>query len=212
MKKTIQMVLLGLCIGLGAQFPVQADPAPAEPREIFIPAEGGDPIYSEQYGSGDHVLILVHMNNGRPADWKDAAQKLAAQGFQAVAVGMNVDTVLRSVKHFQKTGAKKISLIGASRGADVVGNAAKQLPPGTLHRVIMLSAWDLSGTDAIPGEKMFAHSKNEKDSNWMQDKFDKASEPKKLLVLEGYGHGLRIFKDETEGKKLFGEIVAFLKK
>jgi len=211
MKTIVKSILAGSLLVFLSVAAYAADVAAVDPREVKIPADDGDPIYSEQYGAGTHVLILVHMNNGRPSDWKEQAQKLAGLGFYAVAIPMDTNAVVRTVRHFQKSGVKKISLIGASRGADAVGNAAKQLPPGTLHRVIMLSAWDISGTDAITGEKMFAHSKNEKDSNWMLEKFNKANEPKKLLVLEGRNHGLRIFEDETEGKKLFEAIVSFLK-
>lgn len=188
----LKNLLLGLaCIALtgGAAAQVEAD------------IKAGDNIVSAMMmGEGDHVVIALHGAGGNDRRFffidkgGQMGQALAKAGFRVIAVnwsgqaGGGFGEVAAAIAHAKETGAKKISLMGHSRGGELAANYAKQQPDGTFDTVIQFSSVDDQGLPMAKTKKLFAYNKYDRWANWQPAAFDKSVEPKQKIELGGGGH------------------------
>src|SRR6185436_38709 len=118
---------------------------PAQTREsVSFPTPDGGTIHGDVYGKGDRGVGVVLAHGGRftRAGWAKQAEALAGAGFRVLAIdyrgegesrggpktraaddGLRFD-VLGAVRYLKKTGAKTVSIVGASMGADAAAEAS----------------------------------------------------------------------------------------
>jgi esterase/lipase len=207
--------------------------APAGAQELVsFPTQDGGLIYADLYGEGDRAVVLAHGGRFDKASWEKQARVLAKAGFRVLALGfrgygqsrgpgdsqplaapLHFD-VLAAVRYLRSTGAKTVSVVGASMGGAAAADASIQAP-SEIDRVVLLAAWADGPPEKLGGRKLFIVSRHDTRGDGVvrldriREKYEKTPEPKELVVLDGSAHAQFIFETD-QGERLLGEILRFL--
>ena len=190
-------------------------------------------IHGDLYGHGPRAVILTHGGRFHKESWKPQALALANAGFMVLSIGFrgdhanpdgtpgsfgsdaeNAADVLAAVAYLHSIGAKSISAIGGSLGGDAVGNADAQSPPGTFDRIVILAAEGGDTPEKLTGRKLFILARDDSNGSGprlpgITTHYEKAPQPKKLVLLDGTAHAQFLF-DTPQGPRLLEEILHFL--
>jgi len=206
---------------------------PASPERVSFPTQDGGLIYADMYGKGDRGVVLAHGARFNKESWEKQARELAKAGFRAVAIdfrgygksrggkeaqlpdeGRRFD-VLAAVRYLRKTGAKSVAVVGGSMGGNAAAEASVLAEPGEIDRLVLLAHGGIGQPEKMKGRKLFIVTKGDPGPGdkprltTIRAQYDKTSEPKELLILEGSAHAQMIFATE-QGEKLMREILRFL--
>lgn len=204
---------------------------PAQQPVSFRTVDGWT-IHADRYGSGEHAVVLVHGGRFTKESWSPQARLLVQAGFRVLAIDMrgfgasragppSLDPgfgspldVLAGVRHLREEGARTISVIGASMGADAAAGASIEADPGEIDHLVLLAGSAGEPPAALKGRKLFVVT--ELDANAaglrlprIRHQFEAAGDPKELLVLEGDAHAQYIFRTD-QSSRLMSEILRFL--
>jgi len=115
---------------LSLQSPAWA-PGCAAGCDVSFPTEDGGRVAALSLGQGRHAVVLVPGGRFTRESWHDQSNRLAVRGFRVLAIalrgrgktlpgsdpnGHRFD-VLAAVRHARQTGAKTVTVIGASWAA-----------------------------------------------------------------------------------------------
>ena len=151
-------------------------------------------------GEGDHVVIALHGGSGTNRGFffspcgGQMGRKLANAGFRVIAVtwpgrtGTGFIEVGTAIAHARETGARKISLMGHSRGGELAADYARAEVDGTFDTVIEFSSVNDKGLPMTKTKKLFAFNKNDPHARWQPTAFEKSADPKQKIELGGGGH------------------------
>ena len=191
-------------------------------------------IHADLYGHGPRAIILAHGGRFHKESWKPQVLTLANAGFTVLSVGFrgdhanpdgtpgsfgsdaeNAADVLAAVAYLHSIGAKTISAIGGSLGGDAVGNADTQSPPGTFDHIVILASEGGAAPEKLTGRKLFILARDDVGGDGprlpeITSHYEKAPQPKKLVILDGSAHAQFLF-DTPQGPRLLNEILNFLK-
>lgn len=206
---------------------------PFDPAHVSFSTQDGGTIYADVYGKGSHAVILAHGMRFNKESWADQAKILAAKGFRVIAFDfrsygrssgpgqkdvwtapLKLD-VLAAVRYARKSGAKAVSVIGASMGGWAAADADIESQPGEIDRLVLLAATVDGPPEKLKGRKLFIVSRNDVGADnqprlaQIQAQFEKAPEPKELIVLDGSAHAQFIFQTK-QSERLMREILRFL--
>lgn len=219
---------------------VDPDPTPAvtkletaSPQAVSFPTPDGGLIYANEYGRGDRGVVLVHGGRFNKESWREQAPVLARAGFRVLAIdlrgygksrggsepkdrddGHYLD-ILGAVRYLRGTGAKTVSVVGASFGGGAAAKAAVEAAPGEIDRLILLAHSPIEQPERIKGRKLFITTRGDFSGGGVlrlpsiRDQYVKSPEPKELVILEGSAHAQHIFGTE-QGERLMREIQRFL--
>ncbi len=189
-------------------------------------------IEADLYGHGSRGVILAHGGQFHKESWKKQAEVLANSGFLVLAVSFrgdhfnpdgspgsfgetadNVTDVLAGVACLKHAGASTIFAVGASMGGDAVGEANAQSAPGVISRTVFLGS---SGGDApakLTGRKLYIVAREDRSGDGLRlpgitDHYQRAPQPKQLVILDGKAHAQFLF-DTDQGTRALAEIVNF---
>ena len=168
------------------------------------------------YGQGDHVVIGIHGLNQNRTFFKEYADEFAKAGFRVITFNWSSDRgagfkeLGAAVKFAREQGAKKISLLGTSRGAELAANYARAQPDGEFDTLVLFSNIDDKGIPLAKTKKLFIYSKYDSKANWTPAVMDKSAEPKQLIELDGGGHG--IAASVSKKADLMQDVIAALKR
>jgi pimeloyl-ACP methyl ester carboxylesterase len=185
--------------------------APAEPNEVSFQTVDGGTVFADVYGTGDRAVILAHGVRFNKESWKDQATQLASSGFRVIAIDfrgygksrggpnarpgfedMYMD-VLGAVRYARETGAKTVAVVGGSMGGFASANAAVHSKPGEIDRLVMLAHPPIQHPERIAVPTLFVTSEGDSLAPQVRDQYQKAPEPKELLLLPGSAHAQNIF-------------------
>lgn len=185
-------------------------------REFDI-KQGDTMVSALGYGKGDHVLILLpgasQGSNPDKNSLRGRASEIANEnaGIRVISISWSgPGDVAAAVRFAKETGAKKISLLGHSRGAEMAGRFASSQPDGEFDTIILLSSSDDQGIPLAKSKKLFVYNKGDSLARWTPSSFEKSAEPKELIALNGSGHGSSDLKSQRPS--LIADIVATLKR
>ena len=205
---------------------VQGKPA------VSFPTPDGGTIHGDVYGTGDRGVVLAHGGKFTRDGWAKQAQALAEAGFRALAIdyrgegesrggpktrasddGLRFD-VLGAVRYLKTTGAKTVSIVGASMGADAAAEASIESDPGEIDRIVFLAGGGYAPSEMIKGRKLFILARDDANAEGprllrIQKAYDVARQPKELVILDGSAHAQFLF-DTDQGDRLMKEILRFL--
>jgi len=138
---TLVSVVLAGCVG---------------PRRVSFPTQDGGVVHADVYGDYERAVVLAHGGRFNKESWASQAHELAKQGFRVVAIdfrgrglsrggtgvgsggdGVHFD-VLAAVDYLRRTGAKTVSVVGASFGGWAAAGAAVAAP-GEIDRIVLLA-------------------------------------------------------------------------
>jgi len=122
--------------------------------------------------------------------------------------------VLAGVRYLRKSGAKKVSVVGASMGGGAAGDASILSEPGEINRLVFLGAAPNGPAEKLKAPSLFIVARDDANADGLRlpgirAQYEKAPEPKELVILEGSAHAQFLFQTD-QGEKVMREILRFL--
>ena len=232
------LLILCLCTG-NAQTPAPAPSLSAtlfekKPKiqHVSFATQDGGLIYADLYGEGDRGAVLAHGGRFTKESWQPQAQELARAGFHVLAFDFrgfgqshgpgdsDMDTapmwldVLAAVRYLRRNGAKTVAIVGGSFGGSAAADASIASQPGEINGLVLLAA-DWNGpAERIKVPLLVIVARDDANDEGLRLPrirawFDKAPQPKKLLVLEGSAHAQFLFQTD-QSDRVMREVLQFL--
>jgi pimeloyl-ACP methyl ester carboxylesterase len=177
-------------------------------------------------------LVLAHGGQFTKESWEPQAKRFAAAGFRVLAFDFrgfgnshgpgekDFDSapfqldVLAAVRYLSGAGAKSVSVIGGSFGGAAAGDASIVSRPGEIKSLVMLGAAPNEPAEKLKSASLFIVARDDANGGGprlpgIQKQFDKAPEPKKLVVLDGSAHAQFLFQT-SQSERVMREILVFL--
>ena len=209
--------------------------SPAQVKSVTIPAPDGGAVAADGYGTGERAVILAHGGRFDRTSWRKQADVLADRGFRVLAIDFRASVasrkgeetpclydasclakdVLAAVRYLRLDGAKQVSIVGGSLGGGAAAQASIEAQAGEIDRIVLLAHMLIDEPERMKGRKLFITARNDLSGSGkprlegIRAQFDRAPEPKQLVILEGAAHAQFIF-DSDQGQRLLDEIVRFL--
>jgi len=204
----------------------------AAQRTVSFPTEDGGSVYADVYGEGDSGIVLAHGGRFNKESWAQQARTLALAGFRVLALDfrgygksrgpgdsdpmsapLHLD-VLAAVRYLRKTGAKSVSVVGGSMGAGAAGDASIASRPGEIARLVLLGGSPNGPAEKLKSATLFIVARDDSSGDGprlprIQQQYDKAPQPKALIILEGSAHAQYLFQT-NQGERVMREILRFL--
>ncbi len=122
--------------------------------------------------------------------------------------------MLAAVRYLKAHGAKTVSVVGGSFGGAAAGDASIQSAPGEIDRVVFLGAAPGRSADKLHSRSLFIVARDDANAAGprlpgIQAQYEKAPQPKELIVLDGSAHAQFLFQTDQSARVL-REIVRFL--
>jgi pimeloyl-ACP methyl ester carboxylesterase len=222
--------LLALAVAISSLL-ILSSLASAQER-VSLSTQDGGLIYADIYGKGARGVVLAHGGRFNKESWEKQALVLAKAGFRVLAFdfrgygqsrgsaqaerpddGRRFD-VLAAVRYLRRMGAKTVSVVGASMGGDYAAEAA-EAEPGEIDRLVLLAAGAYTSLKQMKGRKLFILTRDDFMGEKIprlpkiRERYERASDPKEMVLLEGSAHAQSIFATE-QGERLMREILRFL--
>jgi dienelactone hydrolase len=194
-------------------------PRAQEPVSFLTTA--GESVRGEIQGAGGRgVVVVAHGGYSSIEAWRLQAQTIAAAGFRVLVfetragaelreTGKETDClydpacmaldVLAAVRYFREAGAMSIYVMAGSAGGGAAAHASVASDVGEIDGLVLLAPMVIENPDRMKGRKLVITTRDDSNSDGprlpgIQQQFDRAPEPKRLLVLEGSAHAQRIFE------------------
>src|SRR5712692_34261 len=142
-------------------------------ERVSFPTQDGGLIYADMYGNGNHGVVLAHGGRFNKESWEKQALALTAAGFRVLAIDfrgygqsrgpgdsdpmsapLHLD-VLAAVRYLRKSGAKTVSVVGASMGGGAAGDASILSEPGEINRLVFLGAAPNGPAEKLKAPSLF---------------------------------------------------------
>jgi len=203
----------------------------AAQERVSLPTEDGGLIFAELYGKGERAVVLAHGGRFSLESWDKQARMLVAAGFRVLSIefrgegkshggavataadeGRYLD-ILSAIQYLRQRGSKAVSVVGASMGGDYAAEAA-QASPAAIDRLVLLAAGAYTTVTRMKGPKLYILAREDANAAGPRlpkilERYKDASEPKKLVLLEGSSHAQFLFQTD-QAARLEREILQFL--
>ena len=204
----------------------------AKAEHVSFATEDGATIYADLYGQGDRGVVLAHGGRFTKESWQPQAQKLARAGYRVLAFDfrgfgkshgpgdsdmftapMHLD-VLGAVRYLRSNGAKVVSVVGGSFGGAAAADASIASKPGEIDRLVLLAAEGNGPAERIKAPLLEIVAQDDANDEGLRLPrirawFDKAPQPKELIVLDGSAHAQFLFQTK-QADRVIKEILRFL--
>jgi len=204
----------------------------AAQKTVSFPTEDGGVIYADVYGEGGRAVVLAHGGRFNKESWEKQARTLASAGFRVLALDfrgygksqgpgqsapmsapLHLD-VLGAVRYLRKTGAKSVSVVGASMGAGAAGDASIASQPGEIDSLVFLGGAPNGPAEKLESPTLFIVARDDRSGDGprlpgIRQQYDKAPQPKSLVILEGSAHAQYLFQTD-QAERVMREILQFL--
>ncbi len=199
---------------------------------VSFPTEDGGVVFADLYGASEQGVVLAHGGRFNKESWAPQARRLQAAGFEVLAIDFRgygkshgpgdkdpMDAplekdVLAAVRYLHGAGAKSVSIVGGSMGGGAAGDASIASRPGEIDRIVMLGAAPNGPAEKLKSPALFIVARDDTSGDGprlpgIKAQYEKAPQPKKLVVLEGSAHAQFLFQTD-QGERVMGEILAWL--
>lgn len=204
----------------------------AAQKTVSFPTEDGGVVFADVSGEGDRAVVLAHGGRFNKESWEKQARILAAAGFRVLALDfrgygkskgpgdttpmdapLHLD-VLAAVRYLRANGAKTVSIVGGSMGGGAAGDASIASPPGEIDRIVFLGAHPNGPAEKLKCPTLFIVARDDASADGprvpgIRAKYEKAPEPKELIILDGSAHAQFLFQTD-QGERVMREILRFL--
>jgi len=205
--------------------------APSQTTVSFATDDGGT-VCADVYGQGIKGVVLAHGGRFEKESWHEQALTLASAGFQVLAIdfrgygcskGPGLQSfdgapyekdVLAAVLYLKAHGVRTVSVVGGSFGGAAAGDASIKSAKGEIDRVVLLGAAPNLPADGLKSRTLFIVAREDSNESGLRlpgirAQYEKAPQPKELIVLDGSAHAQFLFQTE-QGARVMREIVRFL--
>lgn len=204
-----------------------------EPRLVSFATSDGGLVHAHLYGESGRGVVLAHGGRFDKESWATQARTLSQAGFRVLAIdfrgygdsrggtrsadpydGLELD-VLAAVATLRQAGATSVSLVGGSMGGGAAAEASVVAEPGAIDRIVLLAHSPIEHPERMKGRKLFITCRDDPNADGsprltrIRDQYERAPEPKQLVILEGSAHAQFIFATD-QGERLMEEILRFL--
>lgn len=199
---------------------------------VNFPTADGGVVFADVYGSASRAVVLAHGGRFDKESWAPQAKRLVAAGFEVLALDFrgygkshgpgqgNLDNapleldVLAAVRYLHRGGVKEVSVVGASMGGTAAGDASIASEPGEIDRLVLLGAAPGKSADRLKTPVLFIVARDDSSAEGLRlpgirKQFERAPQPKKLIVFEGSAHAQYLFQT-GQGERVMREILRFL--
>jgi len=204
----------------------------AAQKAVSFQTEDGGVVYADVYGEGDRGVVLAHGGRFNKESWGKQARTLASAGFRVLALDfrgygksqgpgqsdslsapLHLD-VLAAVRYLRQTGAKSVSVVGGSMGAAAAGDASIASRPGEIDRLVFLGGSPNGPAGKLKSSSLFIVARDDASADGprlprIQEQYEKAPQPKTLVILDGSAHAQYLFQTD-QGERVMREILHFL--
>jgi pimeloyl-ACP methyl ester carboxylesterase len=203
----------------------------AAQQATSFPTDDGGLISAQLYGKGSRGVVLAHGGRFTKESWHDQAEKLAAHGFHVLAFDFrgvggsrgpgqaDFDTapfdkdLIAAVRYLKAQGAATVSVVGGSFGGGAAGDAAIEWP-GEIDRVVFLGAAPNLSADKLKCRSLFIVARDDTSGDGprlpgIRAQYEKAPNPKQLIVLDGSAHAQFLFQT-SQRRRIMQQILKFL--
>jgi pimeloyl-ACP methyl ester carboxylesterase len=204
----------------------------AAQEHVSFPTQDGGLVFADVYGKGERGVVLAHGGRFNKESWAKQAAALVGAGFRVVAIDfrgygqsrgpgqkdiytapLHFD-VLAAVRYSKKTGAKSVSVVGGSLGGGAAAAAVVEARPGEIDRLVLLAATPDVAAEKLTGRKLYIVARDDANAAGprlpgIRAHYEKAPEPKELIVVEGSAHAQFLFQSD-QGERVMREILRFL--
>lgn len=217
--RNIRFVLIW-CLFIFSQLAISA----STPKDVSFMTSDGGVIDADLYGEGVQGVVFAHGAIFNKQSWAPLAKRLAALGYRALAIdfrgygkshggrdpnALDLD-VMAAVHWMHDQGVHSVSVVGGSMGGGASGKAATELSRGQIDKLILLSPVPIDDPGKMKANQiLYIASRHESLEPTIRQQFERAPEPKKLILLPGDAHAQNIFATR-EGPHLANIIVEFL--
>jgi len=202
-------------------------------QHVSFPTQDHGLIHADEYGKGDHGIVLAHGGRFNKESWAKQARALADAGFRVAAIDfrgygqskgpgqsdplsapLHFD-VLAAVRFLRKTGCTTVSVVGGSMGGGAAAYASIVAERGEIDRLVLIAASTDGPPEKIKGRKLFITARDDTTASGkprlgrIREQYERAPEPKELVILDGSAHAQLIFQT-AQGEQLMREILRFL--
>jgi pimeloyl-ACP methyl ester carboxylesterase len=199
---------------------------------VSFPTQDGGVVYADVYGDGDRGIVLAHGARFNKESWEKQARTLARSGFQVLALDFRgygksrgpgqadplsaplyLD-VLAAVRYLRKRVAHSVSVVGASMGGGAAGDASIASEPGEIARLVFLAAAPNGTAEKLKSASLFIVARDDASGDGLRlpgirAQYDRAPEPKELIILDGSAHAQFLFQTQ-QAERVMQEILRFL--
>ena len=199
---------------------------------VSFPTEDGGLVYADVYGEAERAVVLAHGGQFNKESWKKQAEALVAAKFRVLALDFRgygksrgpgdsdpedaplYQDVLAAVRYLRKHGAKSVSIVGASMGGWAAGDASIAAQPGEIDRLVFLGSAPSGPAYKLKSPSLFIVARDDASEDGprlpgIREQYEKAPEPKDLIILEGSAHAQFLFQTDQAGR-VMREILRFL--
>jgi pimeloyl-ACP methyl ester carboxylesterase len=199
---------------------------------VSFPTDDGGLVYADIYGDSDRAVVLAHGGQFNKESWRKQAEALVAAKFRVLALDFRgygkskgpgdseamdaplYQDVLAAVRYLRKTGAKTVSVVGASMGGWAAGDASIASRPGEIDRLVFLGSAPGGPANKLKSPSLFIVARNDASEDGprlpgIRKQYEKAPKPKKLIILEGSAHAQFLFQTD-QADRVMREILRFL--
>lgn len=201
-------------------------------KTISFPTQDGGVVFADLYGSGERAVVLAHGGPFNKESWAPQAKVLQAAGFEVLAIDFRGygkshapgDTnvlgaqlyldVLAAVRYLHANGAKRVSIVGGSMGGAAAGDASIASRRGEIDRIVFLGSAPNLPADKLKARSLFIVARDDTSGDGprlpgIRAQYEKAPQPKQLIILEGSAHAQYLFQTD-QGDRVMREILRFL--
>ncbi len=176
-----------------------------------------------EIGEGNYGAVLVHGAAVNPDYFfgkysNQFGQQLASQGLRVIGIKWNhpdsaygIKSIGAAINYLKSQGVQKVSLVGHSRGGELIANFYRQNHGVTsIDSIIQIDSVDDQALIQPEIRKLFVYSKNSSFSRWQPGAFQKSTEPKEQIIVPGSDHNVAKILDRQPD--LMESIIKFLLK
>jgi pimeloyl-ACP methyl ester carboxylesterase len=201
-------------------------------QTISFPTQDGGRICADLYGKGERAVVLAHGGRFYKESWRDQARVLVSAGFRVLAIDFRgfgcssgpgqsdfdnapfENDVLAAVRYLKTHRVKTVSVVGGSFGGGAAGHASIKSVQGEIARIVFLGAAPNLSAEKLKSRTLFIVTRDDANDAGprlpgIRAQYDKAPQPKELIVLEGSAHAQYLFQTD-QGDRVMREILRFL--
>lgn len=199
---------------------------------VSFPTQDGGLIYADLYGQGDRCVVLAHGGRFNKESWEKQARVLAQAGFRVLVIDfrgygasrgpgqsdplsapLHFD-ILAAVHYLRANGGKTVSVVGASMGGGAAADASIVSARGEIDRLVLLGAAPNLPAEKLKAPVLFIVARDDASADGprlprIRAQYDKAPQPKELIILDGSAHAQYLFETD-QGEGVMREILRFL--
>ena len=201
-------------------------------KHVSFATEDGGLIYADLYGSSDRGLVLAHVGRFTKESWRPQARSFVKAGFRVLAFDfrgfgkshgpgdsdmftapMQLD-VLAAVRYLRNNGAKTVAVMGGSFGGAAAADASIASKSGEISQLILLAAEGNGAAERIKAPLLIIVARDDANDEGLRlprirTWFDKAPQPKELIVLDGSAHAQFLFQT-NQADRVMKDVLHFL--